>query len=104
MAGILILIAIGASLLGLLLLTQATYGVGLLAFACVTGILARIAQAQELHRATTPAPIATAAPQPARAQRSDRTLYILATVLVGLTVLVIVVMYALGSSSLLRLE
>jgi hypothetical protein len=53
-AGLLILGAIGAAILGALLLSQATLGVGLIALACFAGIVARIVQAQVLSR--TPAP------------------------------------------------
>lgn len=43
------LIALPVALLGLVFLTQATTGVGLLAFACFLAILARIDQARAQH-------------------------------------------------------
>lgn len=47
MVAILIALSLGAALLGLLALTQATMGTGFVGVACLLGILARIAQASE---------------------------------------------------------
>lgn len=49
LAGILVLLAIPTALIGALLLTQATTGVGVIALACFLGILARLAQASGHH-------------------------------------------------------
>lgn len=50
MKTLLVALAIVAALVGLTLLTQATTGVGILAFACFLGILARIVQADALAK------------------------------------------------------
>ena len=47
---VLVLAALGLAGLGVLLLSEATAGVGVLALACVLGILARIFQASQQHR------------------------------------------------------
>lgn len=48
---ILVVICLLSALVGLLSLSNATLGVGLIAAACLVGILARIAQASEHHAA-----------------------------------------------------
>lgn len=50
MAGLLILLGILALGAGLLFLSEATTGVGIIGVACFLGILARIAQASEQHQ------------------------------------------------------
>ncbi len=47
----LIIGALLAGVIGLLSLTQATMGVGIVALGCLVGILARLEQADRLHRA-----------------------------------------------------
>lgn len=47
----LIVVAIVTALAGLTMLSNATLGVGVMALACLFGILARITQAHALHRA-----------------------------------------------------
>jgi hypothetical protein len=46
----LIILAVLAALVGLVSLSQATLGVGLICGGCLLGVLARIAQAQAQHR------------------------------------------------------
>ena len=58
MTGFLIAIALLVAAVGVLFLSEATSGVGMIAFACLLGIIARIAQASD-HRAK-----ATAKPKP----------------------------------------
>lgn len=45
-AALLVLVAFGLAVLGGVLLTNATIGVGLIALACFAGIVARLVQAQ----------------------------------------------------------
>lgn len=52
MTVLLVIAALVAVAIGVLALTQATLGIGLIAIGCFLGILARIAQASE-HRAAT---------------------------------------------------
>lgn len=47
MAMVLVLLSLAVCAVGLLTLTQATMGVGLICLACFLGILARLAQARE---------------------------------------------------------
>lgn len=53
----LIVIAVLAALLGLILVSQATAGVAIIAFACLLAIFARIAQAESHHREAHPGPL-----------------------------------------------
>jgi hypothetical protein len=69
MLPILVILSVIAGLVGLFLLTQATWGVGLIGFACLLGILARIQQAslyqEKMGVALSPRP-AAAPPAPPR--------------------------------------
>jgi hypothetical protein len=49
-AALLLIAAFGAAVLGAVLLSNATLGVGLISLACFAGIVARIVQAQVLSR------------------------------------------------------
>lgn len=55
MTALLIVVAIGSGLIGSLLLTQATAGVGAICFGLLLAVLARINQAGEHHREITKA-------------------------------------------------
>ena len=59
MLNLLIALAVLAGAAGLLFLSQATTGVGLIAFGCLLGILGRIAQADGHHKRQTAAPHAS---------------------------------------------
>jgi len=50
MAGILICLAILVGVFGVFLASQASAGAAIVGFACLLGILARIAQAAEYHK------------------------------------------------------
>ena len=50
MENLLIVLAVLAGIIGGLLLSQATTGVGIIGGACLLGILARIVQAERQHR------------------------------------------------------
>lgn len=63
MAIFLALVASLVAVIGLLLLSNATSGVGMIAFACFLGILARLAQAQAHQQRASP-------PEPAPAWKS----------------------------------
>jgi hypothetical protein len=52
---LLALVALVIGFVGSNYLTQATLGVGIIAFACLVGIFARIVQAAAYHRAAQPA-------------------------------------------------
>lgn len=90
----LVVLAVMFGAAGLLFLSGATAGVGLIAFACLLGICARIAQAAEHRRATMPVPVDTRPPDVLQAikQRQDRLLYILAGGFVLSAVLYVAVM------------
>jgi hypothetical protein len=49
MAALLVLALLGG-IAGFMFLSEATTGVGIIAFACLIGILARVAQAAEQHK------------------------------------------------------
>lgn len=53
MATLLVVLAVLAGILGVSRLSEATLGVGILAGACLLGILARVAQADEQHNKLT---------------------------------------------------
>lgn len=50
MSIVLVVVALLAGVIGLLFMSQATTGVGLICFACLLAILARMAQAHEHHK------------------------------------------------------
>jgi hypothetical protein len=88
MSIVLILLSLAAAGLGVVLLTQATMGVGFIAGACLLGIYARLAQAYEFRdndRAATR--LAAASPPPAAVDMRDETQKrrdrIVGTVIVG---------------------
>jgi hypothetical protein len=53
---VLIVFAVLAGVAGLLFMSQATTGVGLIAFGCLLAILGRIAQAADHQKQRTPTP------------------------------------------------
>lgn len=50
MTTLLVVLALVAAAIASLSLSQATVGVGIMAFACLLGILARVAQASQQHK------------------------------------------------------
>lgn len=92
---ILIIFAVGFGLFGLVFLSQATSGVGLIAFGCLLAICARIAQAASHHSPGT-IPEVTVAPH-----RSDTALYIVGGILS--VVVLVIVSFALFSDQIANL-
>lgn len=98
---LLVLLALGAGCLGLLFLSQATAGVGLIAFACLAAICARIAQASEQHSANhppQPVPVDTRPPEVLNAikRRQDHVLLALG----GGLLLVAIIYYVIAQIGL----
>jgi hypothetical protein len=75
MSSILVILAIVVGAIGFVELSQATMGVGLIGSACLLGVLARVVQASELHRASEQA----AAKRTNETQRLMQWLYTLQT-------------------------
>ena len=98
MSTVLIVVSILAGLVGLLALSNATMGVGIMAGACLLAILARIAQAHEHHRELHPAKPFVPVPGPGSSPPDDEwtppqptpTTPLQKGALIGLMVLVVV--------------
>lgn len=50
MVGFLVLLSVLAGVVGFMLLTEATLGAGIIGVACLLGVLARLAQADQHHK------------------------------------------------------